>query len=116
LQVYAIIKPKEDLKMLPKELIDFMRSVGVFPIVLATTDKNGELHTTFITWVYPVDDKTLRLALSPNAKSAKNMQETGKVAIMVFSANTALALYGNAKRDCSKNTNPLTQKGFSSKI
>ena len=83
--------------MLPKELIDFMRSVGVFPIVLATTDKNGELHTTFITWVYPVDDKTLRLALSPNARSAKNMQETGKVAIMVFSANTALALYGNAK-------------------
>jgi flavin reductase (DIM6/NTAB) family NADH-FMN oxidoreductase RutF len=83
--------------MLPKELIDFMRSVGVFPIVLATTDKNGELHTTFITWVYPVDDKTLRLALSSNAKSAKNMQETGKVAIMVFSANTALALYGNAK-------------------
>jgi len=83
--------------MLPKELIDFMRSVGVFPIVLTTTDKNGELHTTFTTWVYPVDDKTLRLALSSNAKSAKNMQETGKVAIMVFSANTALALYGNAK-------------------
>jgi len=72
--------------MLPKELIDFMRSVGVFPIVLTTTDKNGELHTTFITWVYPVDDKTL------------------------------LALYGNAKRDCSKNTNPLTQKSFKAKI
>jgi hypothetical protein len=35
--------------MLPKELIDFMRSVGVFPIVLTTADKNGELHTTFIT-------------------------------------------------------------------
>jgi len=83
--------------MLPKELIDFMRSVGVFPIVLTTTDKNGELHTTFITWVYPLDGSTLRLALSSNAKSAKNMQETGKVAIMVFSANTALALYGNAK-------------------
>jgi len=75
----------------------FYEKRGGFPIVLTTADKNGELHTTFITWVYPVDDKTLRLALSPNAKSAKNMQETGKVAIMVFSANTALALYGNAK-------------------
>ena len=94
----------------------FYEKCGVFPIVLTTADKNGELHTTFITWVYPVDDKTLRLALSPNARSAKNMQEMGKVAMMVFSANTALALYGNAKRDCSKNTNPLTQKGFSSKI
>jgi hypothetical protein len=75
----------------------FYEKRGGFPIVLTTADKNGELHTTFITWVYPVDDKTLRLALSPNAKSAKNIQETGKVAIMVFSANTALALYGNAK-------------------
>jgi hypothetical protein len=66
------------LKMLPKELIDFMRSVGVFPIVLTTTDKNGELHTTFITWVHPVDDKTLRLALSSNAKSSKKHAGNGK--------------------------------------
>ncbi len=35
--------------MLPKELIDLMRSVGVFPIVLTTADKGGELHTTFVT-------------------------------------------------------------------
>jgi len=83
--------------MIPKELIDFMRTLGVFPVVLGTVDKDSNLHLAFITWVYPVDDRTLRFALSSNATSAKNIAETGKVSFMIFGANTALAIYGKAK-------------------
>lgn len=83
--------------MIPKELIDTMKNLGVFPVVLGTVDRDGNIHLAFITWVHPVDERTLRFALSSNAKSAKNIAETGKASLMVFNTNTALALYGRAK-------------------
>ncbi len=70
--------------MLPKELVDLMRNLGVFPVVLATSDKEGNLHMTFITWVYPIDERTIRIALSSNAKSAKNILQTGQVCLMLI--------------------------------
>lgn len=82
--------------MIPKELTDFMRNLGVFPTVLSTSDKEGNLHLTFITWIYPVDDRTIRVALSSNAKSAKNMLQTGYACLMLIAQGTALACYGTA--------------------
>ncbi|MEJ5339514.1 MAG: pyridoxamine 5'-phosphate oxidase family protein [Aquificaceae bacterium] len=82
--------------MIPKELADLMRNLGVFPAVLATSDKEGNMHLTFITWMYPVDDRTLRVALSSNAKSAKNMLQTGQVCLMLIAQDKALACYGTA--------------------
>ncbi|WP_333784103.1 pyridoxamine 5'-phosphate oxidase family protein [Thermocrinis sp.] len=83
--------------MISRELIDTMKNLGVFPAVLSTVDKDGNIHLVFITWVHPVDDRTLRFALSSNAKSAKNILETGRASLMVFNTNMALALYGRAK-------------------
>ncbi len=82
--------------MLPKELVDLMQSLGVFPAVLATSDKEGNIHLTFITWVYPVDERTIRVALSSNAKSSKNMQQTGQASLMLIAQDKALACYGTA--------------------
>ncbi|WP_448587597.1 pyridoxamine 5'-phosphate oxidase family protein [Thermocrinis sp.] len=83
--------------MIPQRVIDAMKDLGVFPVVLCTVDKEGNPHLTFITWVYPTNDRTLKMALSSNAKSAKNILETGRVSLMVFYADTAVALYGKAK-------------------
>jgi len=83
--------------MIPKELVDFIRALGVFPVVLGTVDRDSNQHLTFITWVYPLDDRTIRFALSSKATSAKNIAETGKVSFMIFGANIALAIYGKAK-------------------
>ncbi len=83
--------------MLPKDLADLMRDVGVFPAVLATTDKEGEVHLTFITWIYPVDDRTLRVAVSSNAKSAKNMLQTNAACLFLIAPGKALACYGDAQ-------------------
>jgi len=82
--------------MLPKDLVELMRNLGVFPVVLCTVDKDGNPHLTFITWVYPVDDKTIRIALSSNAKSAKNMLQTSTVSLMIIAQDKALACYGKA--------------------
>jgi len=83
--------------MLPRELIDLMRDLGVFPVVIGTVSSEGELHMTFITWIYPVDERSLRLAISSNAVSAKNIRETGKLAVQIFAPDKALTCYGGAR-------------------
>ena len=83
--------------MLPRELIDLMRDLNVFPVVVATADKEGNVHITFITWIYPIDERKLRMAVSSNAKTSQNIRETGRVAIQIFAPDKALSIYGNAK-------------------
>ncbi len=83
--------------MLPKGLMDLMRDLGVFPAVLGTVDKEGNMHLTFITWVYPTDERTIRFALSSGAKSSKNIQQTGAASLMLFAPDIALACYGSAQ-------------------
>lgn len=83
--------------MIPQDLIDLMRDLGVFPAVLGTRDTEGNMHLTFITWIYPMDDRTVRIALSSNAKSAKNILQTGQACLMLFAPGRALACYGEAK-------------------
>ena len=88
--------------MLPRELIDLMRDLGVFPVVVGTVDREGNLHMTFITWIYPVDERTLRLAVSSKAKTAQNIRDTGKVAVQIFAPDKSLTCYGTAKEILEK--------------
>jgi flavin reductase (DIM6/NTAB) family NADH-FMN oxidoreductase RutF len=83
--------------MLPRELIDLMRDLGVFPVVLGTVDGDGNQHMTFITWIYPADERTLRIAISSKAVSAENIRKTGKVAVQIFAPDKALTCYGTAR-------------------
>lgn len=83
--------------MIPQDLLELMKSVGLFPTVLATTDGEGKPHLTFITWVHPIDEKTLRLALSSNAKSTKNMVQNGKACLMLIAQGKALSCYGTVR-------------------
>ncbi len=83
--------------MLPRELIDLMRDLGVFPVVVGTADGEGNIHMTFITWVYPIDERTLRLAVSSRAKTAENIRKTGRVAIQIFAPDKSLTCYGPAR-------------------
>lgn len=88
--------------MLPRELIDLMRDLGVFPVVVGTVDKEGNQHMTFITWIYPVDERTLRFAVSSKAKTAQNVRDTGKVAVQIFAPDKSLTCYGLAKEVIEK--------------
>jgi len=80
--------------MLPRELIDLMRDLGVFPVVVGTVDQDGNIHMTFITWVYPIDERTIRIAVSSGSNTAENMRKTGKVAIQIFAPDKSLTCYG----------------------
>ncbi|SHK26213.1 pyridoxamine 5'-phosphate oxidase family protein [Thermocrinis minervae] len=83
--------------MLPKELFDLMRELSIFPAVLATVDAGGDMHQTFITWLYPIEQNLIRMALSSNSKSAQNMIQTQKASLFFFAPNTAIACYGSVR-------------------
>jgi len=83
--------------MLPRELIDLMRDLGVFPVVVGTVDGEGNQHMTFVTWIYPIDERTLRMAVSSKAKTSENIRQTGKVAVQIFAPDKCLTCYGTAK-------------------
>ncbi len=83
--------------MLPRDLVDLMRDMNIFPVVLGSVSQNNDIHLAFVSWVYPLDERTIRVALSANSASAKNLRETGKVSIMLFAPDKALSCYGSAK-------------------
>ncbi len=88
--------------MLPRELIDLMRDLGVFPVVIGTVDSEGNQHMTFITWIYPTDERTLRFAVSSKAKTAENVRQTGKTAVQIFAPDKSLTCYGTSKEVVEK--------------
>ncbi len=88
--------------MLPRELVDLMRELVVFPVVVGTVDREGGIHMTFITWVYPVDERTIRLAVSSSARTSENIRSTGKVAIQIFAPYRSLTCYGTGRETVDK--------------
>ncbi len=88
--------------MLPRELIDLMRDLNVFPVVVGTVDSDGNIHMTFVTWVHPVDERTLRVAVSSNSATANNIRDNGKLAVHVFAPDKSLTCYGDAKEIVEK--------------
>ncbi len=83
--------------MLPRDLIDLMRDMNVFPVVLGSVSQDNEVHLAFVSWVYPMDERRIRVAVSSNSKSAKNLLETKKASIMLFAPDKALSCYGSAE-------------------
>ncbi len=83
--------------MIPKDLSSLMTELGVFPTILCTVDEQGNPHITFITWIYAINDRKVRIALSSNSKSAKNMNQTGKACLMLIAPGKALACYGQVR-------------------
>lgn len=83
--------------MLPREVVDLMRDLGVFPVVVGSVDTEGNQHIAFITWIYPLDERILRIAVSSKAKTAQNIRATGKVAIQIFAPGKSLSCYGKGR-------------------
>ncbi len=81
-----------DIK-LPENLVKSMKELT--PCVVATVD-NNKPYSTFISWLIAIDDKTLRMAVSSDAKTTKNIRNNPNVSIEVFDKDTAVSISGVA--------------------
>ncbi|NPB06597.1 MAG: pyridoxamine 5'-phosphate oxidase [Aquificae bacterium] len=84
--------------MIPKELIDLMRDLNLFPAVVCSSDEKGSLHAAFVTWLYPLDERTLRLGLSAEGTTAWNLTVNPKGVLTLFAPGLALSCYFEARR------------------
>lgn len=82
--------------MLTRELIDLMRDLYVFPVIINTVSVDMKPHSTLVTWVYPVSENQLNIALSSKSKTTQNLISNPKVCINIFAQDTALTLHGSA--------------------
>ncbi len=87
--------------MLPREIIDLMRDMYIFPAVLGTTDGQN-VNLAFITWVYPKDEENILVAVSSNSKSAKNMLIMRRASLFLAAFDKALSLNCSATEVINK--------------
>ncbi len=83
--------------MLSRELIDLMRDLYVFPVVINTVSLEMKPNSALISWIYPVSENRLNIALSAKSKSAQNTIANPKVCVSLFAQDTAITINGNAK-------------------
>ncbi len=79
---------------LRKKVLEIMKDLT--PVVVATCD-GQKPYTTFISWATAVDENTIRIAVSTNAKTTENIRKNPYVGIEVFDEDTALSISGEAK-------------------
>lgn len=82
--------------MIPRELLDLMRDLYVFPVVINTVSENKAPHSALITWVYPASENKLNIALSSKSKTAQNLINNPMACISLFAQDIALVLHGKA--------------------
>ncbi len=82
--------------MLSRELIDLMRDLYVFPVVINTVSLDIKPYSALITWVYPASENKLNIALGTKSKSAQNLISNPKVCVNIFAQDVALILHGTA--------------------
>ncbi len=78
---------------LPENLVKSMEELT--PCVVATVDDNKP-YSTFISWLIAIDEETLRMAVSSDAKTTKNIKKNPNVSIEVFDKDTAVSISGVA--------------------
>ena len=77
---------------LPDEVMEHLRGANV--VVVATVSDAGQLAMELLSWVWPMDSKTVRLAISPNFPGGVNLAENGKAALQIIGANLAYEVRG----------------------
>ncbi len=78
---------------LPDNLVKSMQELT--PCVVATVEENKP-YSTFISWLIAIDNETLRMAVSSDAKTTKNIKNNPNVSIEVFDKDTAVSISGVA--------------------
>ncbi|WP_152392177.1 pyridoxamine 5'-phosphate oxidase family protein [Paenibacillus guangzhouensis] len=67
-------------------------------VLLSTVDaETGGPTTNAISWVYAVDNKTLRFAIDQRSRLIANVTQNPKVTISIFSEGSLHAVYGTSE-------------------
>lgn len=80
---------------LPDEVIEHLRGANV--VVVATVSDTGQLAMELLSWVWPMDSKTVRLVISPNFPGGVNLAENGQAALQILDDKLCYEVTGKAR-------------------
>lgn len=83
------------LSELPEALMEHLRQPNV--VVVATLAEDGKPSLDLLSWVWPMDSKTVRLVISPNFAGGINMLANGKAALQLIDRQTAYEVRGTVR-------------------
>ena len=81
--------------VLPNDLVDQLRKDRL--VLLGTIDATtGEPCSNAISWLYAVDERTLRFALDQRSRLMASIEANPQVVVTMFAASSVYAISGNA--------------------
>jgi hypothetical protein len=80
---------------LPANLIEHLRCPNV--VVVSTVDGDGHMALDLLSWVWPMDARTVRLVISPHFPGGHNLRANGKATLQLLDDNLAYEVRGTAR-------------------
>ncbi|MDP7643165.1 MAG: hypothetical protein QGG60_00540 [Anaerolineales bacterium] len=94
---------------IPKEVMEHLRGANV--VLVATMSDESQLALELLSWIWPMDAKTVRLVISPNFPGGINLAANGKTALQVIGDNLCYEVRGTShlvKEQCDSVKFPET--------
>src|SRR5437762_14013715 len=79
---------------LPDRALNYLQ-VGRL-VIMATVDERGKPHTAPMSWVIAVDRSTIRIAISPNVNTYRNILNNDHVTLCLVGGGMTWSICGHA--------------------
>lgn len=83
------------MKELPEAVMEHLREANV--VIVATISDEGQFATELLSWVWPMDSKTVRLVISPNFPGGINLAANGRAALQIIGDKLTYEVLGTAR-------------------
>lgn len=83
------------MKELPEAVMEHLREANI--VIVATISDEGQFATELLSWVWPMDTKTVRLVISPNFPGGINLAANGRAALQIIGDKLTYEVLGTAR-------------------
>ncbi len=83
------------MKELPEAVMEHLREASV--VIVATISDEGQFAMELLSWVWPMDAKTVRLVISPNFPGGINLAANGRAALQIIGDKLTYEVLGTAR-------------------
>lgn len=83
------------MKELPEAVMEHLREANI--VIVATISDEGQFATELLSWVWPMDSKTVRLVISPNFPGGINLAANGRAALQIIGDKLTYEVLGTAR-------------------
>jgi hypothetical protein len=80
---------------LPEVVMEHLREANV--VIVATISNEGQFAMELLSWIWPMDAKTVRLVISPHFPGGINLAANGRAALQIIGDTLSYEVRGTAR-------------------